>query len=334
MDKSKKKTKEPKKNPYELGLEIKTNSGKLNAIYEYSSAHDRFMTDFQKYIKEPDGYESWLFAVGHAHEIFKELIPQILEEALEQAWLEAKARTLSELNNKPFFLKHENQTDSQAKIQAIQVFDIPKEEIKKICQETADKARKSSHHRMKTDELIKRGGSERKLSGYDYGNLDYFYDYYYSQAKSILTYYRWKKELWEDKSRLNSSNTEWNKVFLNTMFQNSDNEFKVLHEKLINAENNQEKRKFKSLEMALRKMLNFESDEIKMWKKTFYSLLAEDLDTNEILWFDDLKPEKLTYHFLAKAFEVKYETKFDSGTIENNIKRIRRDKKEMLKLGN
>src|SRR5688572_20628606 len=104
-------SKENKQNPYEIRLEeIKTEFGKLTAVYDYKDAIEAFESDFQEYTKDKKDFvdsTAWMIYLDYAERVLKELIPQVLEDALKQAWIEAKARTINELNDAPFFISSE-----------------------------------------------------------------------------------------------------------------------------------------------------------------------------------------------------------------------------------
>ena len=74
--------------------------------------------------------------------------------------------------------------------------------------------------------------------------------------------------------------------------------------------------------------MTIKDDEVERWKETFNRILAEDSNSQEAITFDVLTPETLAYHFLATVFDI------SAGTVENNLKELRLDKKRMLKESN
>jgi hypothetical protein len=310
----------------ELPLRIETNFGEFTGVFKFGDIQKKFRDEFDNYTKVSNGYKHDFFATELAEDFLKELLPEILENALNQVWLETKARTLNELNNKPCFLIYDSTSDDNA-IETVEVFALPKSEIKKISDGIAEKAKKDSHQRMKTEDLSKRGGNkQKKLSNYDFIHLDEFYSYFYLQAKSILTFYEWQKEL------SNLSDYNWTKHFLDIMFQptRKDNEF--LFEKLDNPNlTEKERTKYEKILDSKTAILCFKDNEIESWKITFRSILADDPDRQEKITFEALSPEKLTYHHLASIFQDKYNSAFSFETIAKNIQETRRIKREMLK---
>jgi hypothetical protein len=311
----------PQNKKDEISLEITTNFGKLSGSFNFDDVQERFKDEFDNYIEVSNDYKHYFFATELAEDLLKELLPRILEEALNQVWLEAKARTLHELNNKPCFLIYESTEDNN--IETVEVFALPKKEIKKISDEIAEKAKKYSHQRMKTEELSKRGGNKpKKLSNYDFIHLDEFYRFYYLQARSILEFYKWQKELTK------KNDCDYTQYFLEIMFQPARQVGDLLFEKLDDPEiTEEEKIRYLNIRDSYGVVLRLKSNEIELWKDTFRKVLKDDSDRQEKITFGVLSPEKLTYHYLATIFQDKYNTEFSSGTIEKNIQEIRRIKR-------
>lgn len=316
-----------KKNYYEMEFCVKTELGKITLLYDYRDAWDAFKFDFnKKYAKSTiiNGQRfvdaaSWQWCIGHAHETLKDIFPQIIFDALEQAWLEARARTINELHDEPCFEIMEGEKDPIINpIQPLNKYNPAS--IKKFCKDVADKAYEDSRRRMKLD---KRGGSRRKIGGIYYASLDLYYERFSNQAKSILKFYKWKKEVWESESRSNKGNENWNKYFLKNMFQSL--EVKTLRDNQAKAKTKKDKLKFAELDEAALGILTIKDEEIERWKETFNIILAEDFSSQEAIIFDALTSETLTYHLLATIFNL------SAGTVENNLKELRLDKKRMVK---
>lgn len=112
-----------------ISLQIKTDFGELTGVFALGEIQKKLAAEFENYFEDSAGYKNYFFATELAEDYLKELLPQILENSLNQVWSEAKARTLHELNNKPCFLIHESTGNNN--IETVEVFALPKNEIKK-----------------------------------------------------------------------------------------------------------------------------------------------------------------------------------------------------------
>lgn len=316
-------SKENKQNSYEMEIAIKTDLGSLTAVYDYKDALEAFESDFQEFTKDKQGVvdsTAWMIYCDIAEEALKELIEKILEDALKQVWIEAEARTINELNDTPFFLKHKGFGDGKEinKISAVKLPAFSSKSVSDFCEDVKNEAYDSSSRRLEKS----RGGSCYKIGGYNFAVLDNYYERYYPQGKSILTFYKWKREQWENMSHSNKSkgNAEWNEHFLEIMFKINRNDVKHLREKLTNSKTKKERVKFEKLNNAISTLFSIESEDLELWKKTF-------IDLPEGFSFSVFTPEDLTYHFLATALDG------NANTIKSNHKKLKKQKKEYAQSG-
>lgn len=316
-----------KKNYYEMEFCVKTDFGKITLLYDYRDAWNAFKRDFnKKYAKSTiiNGQRcvdagSWQRCLERAEENLKEIFPQIIFDSLEQAWFEARARTINELHNAVSFEKLESEKELILNpIQPLNKYNP--NSITQFCKDVADKAYEDSHKRMGI-KIDQRGGSQSNL-GEHFQWLDIHYERISLQAKSILKFYKWKREKWLKETHFVGGDKaeKWNKYFLEIMFQPNDP--KYFWDKITQSTNKKEKTKFKNLDKARIEILSIKKDEIQWWKEAFQEILSKKYSTEKGILFEDLTPKTLARYSLATVFGV------TAGTIENKIKEIKSIKKE------
>ncbi len=314
------KEKTSKSNLFEINVEIKTEFGSFDTIFNYSEGYEAFCVDLQNYTTNEKGsvdIDSWSIYLEYAQDAYKKLIPIILEDAIKQAWLEAKVKTFLLLNDEAFFQTQTVKEEGKdvKKIYPVQLPKFSSEFINDFKKNVIKEATQASRNRI--DRGI--GGSRFKIGGNNFAALDDYYKRFHLQAKSILCFYKWKKELWENQSHSNTSDKKWTKHFCNSVFKgNSREDAKILQKLIVDAQNTSEKTKLLKVKDSLWHLLNIESNERKLWKKTFSDLIEETY------LFSEFQPSILAQHLLAIFFNVKV-----SG-IRKNLKDLSKIKKSIL----
>lgn len=92
-----------------LTFDVKTAVGELSCSYYFRAAEDYFHAFFNdalvdKKTNTVNGW-GWMLSVAHALDTLKEIMPQILTDALNQAVREAREATFRDLDNTPVFLR-------------------------------------------------------------------------------------------------------------------------------------------------------------------------------------------------------------------------------------
>ena len=323
-----------KKNVMEFS--VHTPFGRMTVLYDYSETIEAFKFDLREYVvsreiggKEVPYAESWQLAFGYATETLIEIFPQVISDTLDQAYFEARGKALKELNEKPYFSDKRSKKDGE-KISPMQILkNYNPKTFRKFCEEVADEAYKRSRQRLG---ITTKGGKDSKLRANYYAALEDYYERYSLQAKSILSFYKWKREHLDSKSNSKMNDSEWHKRFLETLDKDfsigaeTSADAEILKRKIADARNRTEKQRYKNLYESLKDIWAFPDEEVSNWKHTFHEILAEGYDQTGDITFAELKPEGLTYYLLSHIFNA------SPRTIKNNLKDLRREKKHFKKI--